>query len=78
MPNSWFALHGLAPSPIHGVCALFFAYHSWLMCAFLRPLLTPVSTAPFFASLSVHGLRFTVYALPNINHSISWFSWLPM
>ena len=30
--------------------------------AFFRPLLTPVSTTPFFASVSVHGLHFTVYA----------------
>ena len=35
------------------------------LCAFFRPLLTPLSTAPFFASLSIHGLHFTVYAPSN-------------
>ena len=38
------------------VCAPFLPLIHGL-CAFFRPLLTPVSTAPFFASLSVHGLR---------------------
>ena len=28
-------------------------------------MLTPLSTAPFFASLSIHGLHFTVYAPSN-------------
>ena len=60
MPNSWFTLHGLAP-PKLTVCALFLPLIHGL-CAFFRPLLTPVSTAPFFANLSVHRLHFTVYA----------------
>ena len=64
MPKSRFALHGLAP-PKFTVCALFLPLIHGL-CAFFRPLLTPVSTAPFFASLSVHGLHFTVYA-PSID-----------
>ena len=64
MPNSRFALHGLAP-PYFTVCAPFLPLIHGL-CGFFRPLLTPVSTAPFFASLSVHGLHFTVYA-PSTN-----------
>ena len=63
MPNSRFALHGLAP-PQFTVCALFLPLIHGL-CAFFRPPLTPVSTAPFLASLSVHGLHFTVYAPSN-------------
>ena len=39
-----------------------FASNSHSMRLF-RPLLTAVSTAPFFANLSVHGLQFMVYAL---------------
>ena len=66
MPNSRFALHGLAP-PYFTVCALFLPLIHGL-CAFLRPLLTPVSTAPFFASLSVHGLHFTLHALSRCHH----------
>ena len=45
MPNSRFALHGKRPSLIHGLCA-FSASNSRLKCAFLRLLLTPLSTAP--------------------------------
>ena len=41
---------------------LFFASKIHGLCTFFRPLLTPVWTALFFASLSVHGLHFTVYA----------------
>ena len=58
MPNSRFALHGLAP-PKFTVCAPFLPLIHGL-CAFFRPLLTPVSAAP-----SVHGLHFTVYAASN-------------
>ena len=39
--------------------------------AFFRPLSTPVSTAPFFPSLSVHGLHFTVYAPSNVG-ALQW------
>ena len=54
MPSSRFALHGLAP-PFFTVSGLFLPLiHG--SCALFRPLLTPVSTVPFFASLSVHGL----------------------
>ena len=44
MPNSRFALHGLAPPKIT-VCAPFLPLIHGL-CAFFRPLSTPVSTAP--------------------------------
>ena len=60
VPNSRFALHGLAP-PQFTVCAPFLHLIHGL-CAFFRLLLTPVSTAPFFTSLSVHAVctsRFT-------------------
>ena len=46
------------------VCAPFLLLIHGL-CAFCRPLLTPVSTAPSFATFSVHGLHFTVSA-PSI------------
>ena len=64
MPYSRFALHSLAP-PQFTVCALFLPLIHGL-CAFFMPLLTPVSTAPFFASLSAHGLHFTLY-VPSSN-----------
>ena len=48
MPNSRFALHGLAP-PQFSVCAPFLPLIHGL-CTFFR------------VSLSVHGLHFTVYA----------------
>ena len=57
MPNSRLALHGKRPSLIHGLCAICASNSHG---AFFRPLLTPVSTAPVFASLSVHGLHITV------------------
>ena len=47
MPNSRFALHGVAPS-YFTVCELFLPLVRCL-CAFLRPLLTRVSTAPRLA-----------------------------
>ena len=59
MPNPRFALHGLAP-PSFTVCALFLPLLHGLCSLFFRPLLTPPSTAPFFASLSrfaLHGFR---------------------
>ena len=53
MPNSWFALHGLAP-PQFTVYAQFFPLiHD--LGAFFRPLLTPASTAP-----SLSASQFTV------------------
>ena len=64
MPNSRFALHGCSPSLIHGLYTIF-ASNSRFMRLFQAPPLTPLSTAPFFASLSVHGLHFTASA-PSI------------
>ena len=64
MPNSRFALHGKRPSLIHGLCA-FFASNSRFMRLFQAALDTPLDS-PFFTSLSVHGLHFTVYA-PSIH-----------
>ena len=63
MPNSRFALHGLAP-PSFTVCAPFLPLiHGW--CAFFRPLLTPVLTAPSLPASQFTVLHFTVYA-PSI------------
>ena len=58
MPNSRFALHGRRPSLIHGLCAIF-ASNSRLK-RLVRPLLTPVSTAPFCQPLSS---RFALHSL---------------
>ena len=55
VPKSRFALHGLV------VYVLLLLLISGL-CAFFRSSFTPASTAPFFDSLLVHGLHFTVYA----------------
>ena len=58
MPNSRFALHGLALSNLRFVryfCLQFTVY------APFPALLTPVSTAPFFVNLSIHSL----YPLPG-------------
>ena len=60
MPNSRFALHGKRPSLLHGLCAIF-ASNSRSMRPFQNPLDTCLCT-PFFPSLSVHGLHFTVCA----------------
>ena len=62
MPNSRFALHGLASPPSFTVCALFLPPIHGLMiiCVFLRQLLTPVSTAPFFCQPL--SSRFAVHA----------------
>ena len=60
MPNSRFALHGKRPSLNPGLCA-FFASNSRFMRLFQAALGTPLDS-PFSASLSVHGLHFTVYA----------------
>ena len=59
MPNSRFALHDLAPHYFK-VCALF-ASNSRFVRLFRAPLNTYLGS-PFFASLAVHGLHFTVYA----------------
>ena len=45
MPNSRFALHGLAPPSSRFVRLFLPLIHG--LCTFLRPLLTPVSTALF-------------------------------
>ena len=60
VPNSRFALHGKRPSLIHGLHA-FFASNSRGLCAFIRPLLTPVTTAPFLpaSQFTVCTSRFT-------------------
>ena len=66
VPNSLSALHGLAALhgfALHGLCA-FFASNSRFMRLFQAALDTCLDS-PFFASLSVHGLLFTVYA-PSI------------
>ena len=60
MPNSQFALHGLAP-PQFTVCAPFLGSNSRFMRLFWAALDTSLDS-PFFASLSVHGLHFTAYA----------------
>ena len=54
-PNSRFALHGLSP-PKFTVCAAVL-----LLIKGLYAFLTPVWTAPSFATFSVHALHFTVY-----------------
>ena len=59
MPNSRFALHSL-PLP-NSRFVRYFAFDSWFMRLFQAPLDTCLGS-PFFASLSVHGLHFTVYA----------------
>ena len=71
VPNSRFALHGLAP-PKFTVCAPFLPLIHGL-CAFFRLLLTPLSTAPFPAILSVHGLHFTVCAPSKIDPFLQRF-----
>ena len=63
MPNSRFALHGRRPSQIHGLCASF-ASNSRFMRLFQAALDTCLDS-PLLASLSVHGLHFTVYAASN-------------
>ena len=50
-----------SPSLIHGLCA-FFASNSRFFHLFQAPLDTPLDS-PFSATLSVHGLHFTVCAL---------------
>ena len=72
MPNSRFALHGLAPSLIHALCAIF-ASNSRFMRLFQAPLrLDTCLDSPFFASLSIHGLHFTVYAPSNVILAAVW------
>ena len=57
MPNSRFALHGLAPSLVQGLRP-FFASNSRFMRLFQGALDTPLDS-PFSTTLSVHGLHFT-------------------
>ena len=63
----WFANNfrlECSPSQIHGLCATFAS-----ISLFMRLLQAPLDTclgSPFFASLSVHGLQFTVYAASTI------------
>ena len=75
MPNSRFALHGERPSLIHGLCA-FFASNSRFMRLFQAALDTPLDS-PFSATLSVHGLHFTVCAplktLTSLNKEVRPF-----
>ena len=59
MPNSRFALHGLAP-PYFTVCARFLPSNSRFMRLF-QAALDACLDGPFFGGLSVHGLHFTVY-----------------
>ena len=60
MPNSRFALHGLAPSLIHGLCAIF-ASDSRFVRLFQAPLDTGLNKPPLGQPLSsrfaLHGLR---------------------
>ena len=62
MPNSRFALHGLAPPNSRFVCL--FASNSRFMRLFQAALDTPLDS-PFSVTLSVHGLHFTVCAPSN-------------
>ena len=64
MPNSRFAPSRFSPSLIHGLCA-FFASNSRFMRLFQAGLDTCLDS-PFSATLSVHGLHFTVYAPSNL------------
>ena len=74
MPNSRFALQCKHPSLIHGLCA-FFASNSRFMRLFQAALDTCLDS-PFSASLSVHGLHFTVYT-PSSRFSLTQGSELP-
>ena len=72
VPNSRFALHGLAP-PYFTVCAPFLPLIHGL-CAFFRLLDDTSLDSPFSATLSVHGLHFTVCAPSNFHQSVI-FRW---
>ena len=63
MPNSRFALHGKRPSLVHGLCA-FFPSNSRFMRLFQPAPNNPLDS-PSSATLSVHGLHFTVCALSS-------------
>ena len=60
MPNSWFALHGLAP-PQLTVCAVFCSSNSRRMHLFQAPLDTcldnPLLCQPLSSRFAFHGLR---------------------
>ena len=60
MPHSRFALHGSA-TPLFTVLCAMFASSSRFMRLFQAPLNTCLGS-PFFASLSIRGLHFMVYA----------------
>ena len=75
MPNSRFALHGGRPSLIHGLCAIF-ASNSRFMRLFQAALDTCLDS-PFLASLSVHGLHFTVYAASTNTSNIYTVNFVP-
>ena len=62
----------LSPSLIHGLCATF-ASDSRFMRPFQAALDNCVDS-PFFASLSVHGLHFPVYAPSNFKSLAGWIS----
>ena len=65
-----------SPSLIHGLCA-FFASNSRFMRLFQAPLDTCLGS-PFFASLSVHGLHFTVSAALKISLGFAFVMMLGM
>ena len=69
MPNSRFALHGKRPSLIHDSLCAFFASNSRFMRLSKAALDTPLDS-PFSATLSVHGLHFTVCAPSTIDYSL--------
>ena len=60
MPNSRFALHGKRHSLIHDLCAIFASNSRFVRVS--QATLDTCLDSPFFASLSVHGLHFTLYA----------------
>ena len=73
MPNSQFALHGLAP-PKFTACAPFLPRIRGL-CAFFRPLLTPVSAAPSLpdSQFTVCTSRFTRFDNRIFSKTIFYF-----
>ena len=73
VPASRFALHGLAP-PKFTVCGPFFPLIHGIVRLFQAALDTPLDS-PFSATLSVHGLHFTVCG-PSIQHFSEQFIFL--
>ena len=76
MPNSRSSTSQFSPSLIHGLCA-FFASNSRFMRLFQAALDTPLDSL-FSATLSVHGLHFTVCAPSKFENviRISNLSWI--